>query len=224
MTTTPRWTRRKEARPADLVDAALDLFVERGYAATRLEDVARRAGVAKGTLYLYFENKEALLKAVVRENIVARISEAREEAATMQADSATVLRHLVLGWWQCYGATKCGDIGKLMMAESGNFPEIAAFFVAEVIEPWHRLIGEVIARGIASGEFRPVEIPTFVRVLVAPLVMLSLWQRSFGPCSRGAPVDAEHYLETALDAFLVSLRALPRDETSRSRRETSAGG
>src|SRR5690349_21431284 len=76
--TRPRWHRRKEARPAEIVAAALDVFVERGFAAARLEEVARRAGVTKGTVYLYFRNKEALLKAVVRENIVPVI--ARGEA------------------------------------------------------------------------------------------------------------------------------------------------
>ena len=70
----PRWERRKEARPAELLAAALELFVEKGYAGTRLDDVAQRAGVSKGTLYLYFENKEDLFKAVVRESEIGRAS------------------------------------------------------------------------------------------------------------------------------------------------------
>ena len=73
--------RRKEARPSELLEAALELFVEKGFAATRLEDVASRAGVSKGTLYLYFENKDALFKAVVQEGIIPVIAENEAIAA-----------------------------------------------------------------------------------------------------------------------------------------------
>jgi AcrR family transcriptional regulator len=201
----PRWERRKEERPAELLAAALDLFVERGYAATRLDEVAARAGVSKGTLYLYFENKEELFKAVVRENIVERISQTRELARQFSGPRGQLLRQLVRRWWQTYGQTPAAGLSKLIMAESGNFPEIARFFVDEVIEPWHRLFGEVIAEGIRRGEFRPVDIEYFVHVVAAPLVMLPLWNRSFGPCSaRG--LDADRYLAAALDAFIAALQ------------------
>ena len=93
--TKPRWERRKEARPQELLEAAIDLFVERGYAATRLEDVARRAGVSKGTLYLYYENKEELFKAVVRSSIVPAIGEAEVSVAEFDGHSADLLRHLI---------------------------------------------------------------------------------------------------------------------------------
>src|SRR5512134_655341 len=200
----PRWERRKEARPAELIAAALDLFVEKGYAGTRLEDVAARAGVSKGTLYLYFENKEDLFKAVVRDSIVARLSETADEALRYAGPSDELLRRLIRGWWTDYGDSTAGGIGKLMMAESGNFPEIARFFIDEVIEPWHALLAKAIARGIDRGEFRAVEVETFVRVLTAPLVMLSLWKRSFGPCS-ARPLDAERFIQTLLDTYVTAL-------------------
>jgi AcrR family transcriptional regulator len=151
--TKPRWERRKEARPAELVSAALDLFVEKGYAGTRLDDVAARAGVSKGTLYLYFENKEELFKAVVRENIVARISQSADEALHYDGSSAELLSRLITNWWKEYGSSTAGGISKLMMAESGNFPEIARFFLDEVIEPWHRMLAAVIQRGAERGNF-----------------------------------------------------------------------
>ena len=204
----PRWARRKEARPAELLAAALDLFVERGFAGTRLDDVASRAGVSKGTLYLYFENKEELFKAVVRENIVARISAARDEVSAYGGAAAELLRALIRRWWREFGATQAGGLSKLMMAESGNFPEITRFFLDEVIEPWHRLLAAVIERGIARGEFRPVAVETFVQVLTAPMVMLSLWTRSFGPCS-SRPLDADGYVETLLEMALASLQKRP---------------
>jgi AcrR family transcriptional regulator len=204
----PRWERRKEARPAELIAAALELFVEKGYAGTRLEDVASRAGVSKGTLYLYFENKEDLFKAVVRESIVARLSETADEALHYTGPSDELLRRLIRGWWTDYGDSTAGGIGKLMMAESGNFPEIARFFIEEVIEPWHALLAKAITRGIERGEFRAVEVEPFVRVLTAPLVMLSLWKRSFGPCS-ARPLDAEQFIQTLLDTYLTALKPGP---------------
>jgi AcrR family transcriptional regulator len=201
----PRWERRKDERPAQLLAAALGLFVERGYAATRLDDVAARAGVSKGTLYLYFENKEELFKAVVRENIVARISRTRQLARQFDGPRDELLRQLVRRWWQQYGQTPAAGISKLIVAESGNFPEIARFFVDEVIDPWHRLFSEVIDQGIERGEFRPVDVEYFVRVVAAPLVMLTLWNRAFGPCEPGG-LDDERYLAAALDAFVAALR------------------
>lgn len=201
----PRWERRKEARPAELVSAALDLFVEKGYAGTRLEDVAARAGVSKGTLYLYFENKEELFKAVVRENIVARISQSADEALHFDGSSAELLRRLITTWWKEYGSSTAGGISKLMMAESGNFPEIARFFLDEVIEPWHRMLAAVIQRGAQRGEFRTIKPEMFARVVTGPLVMLSLWKHSFGVCSQ-QPIDANEYLATHLDIVLSALR------------------
>jgi len=191
----PRWERRKEARPAELLAAALELFVEKGFSGTRLEDVAARAGVSKGTLYLYFENKEDLFKEVVRQNLVTRITQARDEIASFDGPAPPVIDSLFTTWWQHFGATPACGISKLMMAESGNFPEIASFFLEEVIEPWHGLLASAIERGIARGEFCAVDVPTFVRVITAPLVMLSLWKTSFGACSRH-PIDTEAYLAT----------------------------
>jgi AcrR family transcriptional regulator len=201
----PRWERRKEARPAELLAAALELFVEKGYAGTRLEDVASRAGVSKGTLYLYFENKEDLFKAVVRESVVARISETAGQIERFDGPSDQLLEHVVRRWWTEYGDKTAGGISKLMMAESNNFPEIARFFLEEVIEPWHALIGTAIRRGIQRGEFRKVNVEMNVHALAASLVMLSLWKCSFGPCS-AKPIDAKDYIDTTVDTFLTSLK------------------
>ena len=207
--TKPRWERRKHDRPAEVLAAALDLFVERGFAGTRLDDVAARAGVSKGTLYLYFENKEELFKEVVRHSVVARISRAREEAAAWPGSSADLVTALIEQWWREFGSTQAGGITKLMMAESGNFPEIARFYLEEVIEPWHALLAAALERGIAAGEFRAVDVASHVRVITAPLVMLSLWSRSFGPCSAD-PLDPEAYLASTV-AMVRAALARPRE-------------
>ena len=201
----PRWERRKDARPAELLAAALELFVERGYAGTRLEDVAHRAGVSTGTLYLYFENKEDLFKALVRESVVERITETADEIERFDGASDALLEHVVRRWWTEYGDKTAGGISKLMMAESSNFPAIARFFLEEVIEPWHELLATAIRRGIARGEFRKVDVEMNVHALAASLVMLSLWKCSFGPCSQ-KPIDPAAYIDTTIDTFVTSLK------------------
>ena len=153
----PRWTRRKHARPEEITASALELFVERGYAGTRLEDVAARAGVSKGTLYLYFENKEELLKAVVREGLASPIAEIRSRVDQFDGSTLELLRIMLFGWWERVGATRVSGIPKLIFAEAGNFPELARFYVAEVVEPGHEVIAAIVKRGIARGEFRDVD-------------------------------------------------------------------
>lgn len=200
----PRWERRKDARPQELLSAALDLFVERGYAATRLEDVARCAGVSKGTLYLYYENKEELFKAVVRNNIVPVIGDAEASVAEYQGHSADLLRHLIYSWWQRLGATKASGIIKLVMAEADNFPELARFYQEEVINRGTRATASMLERGIARGEFRPVDVNMTTQVLVAPMLMLITWKHSVGPCPR-AELDPMAFLDTFLDMALNGL-------------------
>lgn len=153
-----RWTRRKEARPAELISAALDLFVERGFSATRLEDVAARAGVSKGTLYVYFPSKEELFKAVVRGGIVPAIERAEKLLDEHRGNADSLIRDIVKGWWVSVGSTRLGGIPKLMLSESRNFPELTQFYFREVISRVHQLVAAAVQRGIDSGEFRPVDV------------------------------------------------------------------
>jgi AcrR family transcriptional regulator len=202
--TKPRWERRKDARPQELLAAAIDLFVERGFASTRLEDVARRAGVSKGTLYLYFENKEELFKAVVRNSIVPALGEAEVSIAGFDGHSADLLRSVVHAWWGRLGATKASGIIKLVMAEAGNFPELANFYQDEVITRGTKMISSMLERAIARGEFRPVDVTLTTQVLLAPMLMLITWKHSVGPCDR-AELDPAAFLDTFLDMVLYGL-------------------
>lgn len=211
--TKPRWERRKDARPQELLAAALDLFVERGYAAARLDDVAARAGVSKGTLYLYFENKEELFKAVVREHLVSALAEAEDYIERSAGSSRDLLRTFILSWWERIGQTKLSGISKLMMAESGNFPDVARFYHDEVISRCNALIVGILERGIISGEFRPVDTINANLVIVAPIVMLMIWKHSFHSC-RLEPISAEDYLDCYLDLLLNGLEALPERPTN----------
>jgi len=179
---TPPRQRRKQARPQELLDAALALFVEKGFAATRSEEVAARAGVSKGTLYLYYPSKEELFKAVVRESLGSKIAEGREELDKHQGPMADLLVWLMQEWWARLGLTPAGGIMKIMLAEARNFPDIATFYVDEVIDPSCAMLAEVIRRGVASGEFRPVDPDTAVHVLIGPILHMVLHQYSLGAC------------------------------------------
>ncbi len=200
----PRWARRKEERPKEVIAAAFALFVERGFAATRLEDVARRAGVSKGTVYLYFANKYELFKAVVRESIVPVINEADAMIETYPGSSAELFGEIMRGWWLRIGATSRAGIIKLIMSESGNFPEIAAFYHEEVIQRGRAMVEKLLARGIARGEFRDVEITAGRSVLMAPMLMLIMWKHSFAPCL-AEDMDPELYIRTFIDFALHGL-------------------
>ena len=203
-----RWERRKDARPQELLAAAIDLFVERGFASTRLEDVAKRAGVSKGTLYLYFENKEELFKAVVREAILPSLGEAELTVAEFAGSSADLLGVVMHGWWEHVGATKASGIVKLMMAEAGNFPELAIFYHEEVIQRWTVLIEGLLRRGVERGEFRPMDVSVMVHVLIAPVLMMVTWKHSLGACGTG-DLDPLVYINTVLDVALHGIRVAP---------------
>jgi AcrR family transcriptional regulator len=204
----PRWERRKDARPQELMAAALDLFVERGFASTRLEDVAKRAGVSKGTLYLYYANKEELFKAVVRDTIVPVIGDAEDTVASFEGDSAALLRDILFGWWERIGDTPASGIVKLVLAEAGNFPDLAHFYQEEVISRGTRMIASVLERGVARKEFRPLDVVITTHVLMAPMLMLMTWKHSIGPCSDQA-LQPVAFLTTFFDMALHGLLPTP---------------
>jgi TetR/AcrR family transcriptional regulator len=196
-------SRRKDARPGELLASALDLFVERGFAATRVEEIARHAGVSKGTLFLYFPSKEDLFKAVVRENLSIRFVEWDEEINRFTGTTSEMLRECLFGWWDRIGSTKASGISKLMMSEAKNFPELADFYQHEVIRPGNALIERILQRGIAQGEFRPMNVQCGVFLVLAPLLFLAMWKHSLGTCC-GSPaeIDPHTYLSAQLDMLL----------------------
>ncbi len=204
---TPRWERRKESRPAELLGAALELFVERGYAATRLDEVAARAGVSKGTLYLYFASKEEIFKAVVRDTIVPRIDELRRGAERAAPASAELLRDFLADWWDHFGASRLGGLAKLIVAEAGNFPEVARFFHDEVIGPHGEVLVSIIERGIRRGEFAPVDARVAAHLWIAPLALKAIWTHSMDAlCPAELRVAPDRLLRTHIEFVLAALR------------------
>ena len=208
--------RRKQERPQELLDAARDLFVEKGFAATRTEAVAARAGVSKGTLYLYYPSKEELLKAVVRHNVVSKIAQGAEIIRQFEGNTSELLAMVLRLWWKLVGEAPASGIVKLMMSEVRNFPDIAQFYVDEVIMPSDRMIAAIVQRGIDSGEFRRVSVPDVVHALVGPLLFLVMNKHSLGACSVGKKIDAKAVIEAQIDLMLHGLRA-PAAKTRQAR-------
>ncbi|TCJ12941.1 TetR/AcrR family transcriptional regulator [Parasulfuritortus cantonensis] len=203
----PRWQRRAEARPQEVLEAALAVFVERGYASARLDEVARRAGVAKATLYLYYANKLELFKAVVRHALVDNLDEvARLQAAAGARPGREQLTFLLHAFMRRVAGSPLSGIPKLVMAEAGNFPELARFYHDEVIARGRAIICGTLARGIAAGEFRAVDVDYAWRVVIGPALLAIIWKHSFLAFEdRG--MDFERHLAVHLDMLFNGLAA-----------------
>jgi AcrR family transcriptional regulator len=203
-----RWRRRKDARPDEILAAALASFAERGFAATRLEDVAARAGVSKGTLYLYFKGKEELFEAVVRATLLPNLERVEALAATFKGPSALLLERLLLTIAGVMDS-RVGAIPKLVIAEAGNFPELARFYLDEVVRRGLRLIGMILKRGIERGEFRAVDVDHAVFCVIGPMLLAALWKNSLEAYD-DAPMDTQALVRAHLDLLLRGLESSAR--------------
>ena len=201
--------RRKEARPQELLDAALELFVEKGFAATRIEEVALRAGVSKGTLYLYYPSKEELLKAVISHYLSDRIAEGAEQAAQFSGSAGDLLRGMLVDWWGHLYDSPASGVFKLVITEVRNFPEIGDFYARQVVEPAHQLISGIVRQGIARGEFRAVDVDHAVHSLVLPLVMICLHRHSLGACPGEWHLDGSAFIAQHVHLVLDGLSLRP---------------
>jgi len=214
--------RRKEARPGELLAAALDLFVEKGFAATRSEEVAVRAGVSKGTLFLYFPTKEELFKAVVRENISGRFREWDDEFRRFDGSSEEMVRYCLKVWWERVGDTRASGITKLMFSEAQNFPELAAFYHQEVVQPGQELICRILQRGIERGEFRPMDVEYTAYSLTAPMLFLTMMKHSLCACMpKDHSLDPERFIAAQADNLLHGLCVRPQTPAATATGSTS---
>jgi AcrR family transcriptional regulator len=216
---TARWRRRKEARPAEILEAALACFKERGFAATRLEDVAARAGVTKGTIYLYYPSKEELFKAVIRGELVPNI-ERLEVALGAPGPAAPLLKVLFDTWARDILPSPVSVLPKLVIAEAGNFPELARFYLETVVHRGLGLVASVLRRGIAGGEFRPVDVDHVVYCVVGPLLLTVLWKHSLGPHDDRA-LDLAAVCRAHLDLVLHGLQPSPPADAGKTRPKRS---
>ncbi len=202
-----RRSRRKHARPDEIVEAAISLFAERGFAATRLEEVAARAGISKGTIYLYFPNKEELFRAVVRQRLTPNLDAIEAMVADHTGSSAELLRRIAQRALQLVESNIIA-IPKLVLAESGNFPAIARLYAQEVAQRGMAILEGVLSRGMERGEFRRLDPHSVLPLFTGPILAMALWKHSLGPHTDIA-FDPRRVIETHLDVFLRGIAAEP---------------
>jgi AcrR family transcriptional regulator len=195
--------RRKEERPGEILEAALELFLARGYSATRLEDVAALAGVAKGTTYNYFESKGRLFLSVIERNAKCQVDGAMAIVRDHQDSMESLIRVLLKTWWGSVLSKTTGSLLKIVISESSKFPAIAKFYLDSVIEPLQAILADVVRRGVASGEFREIDAEAVSRVALDNLLMLALRRLTF---TRGSNAyDFAEAIDTTLDVYLRGL-------------------
>jgi AcrR family transcriptional regulator len=202
-----RRRRDPEARPQQILAAAFIEFGEHGLAGARLDDIARRADVAKGTIYLYFPNKEALFREMVRATTIAAIENAELALAQADTESATEqLRRIAVGWWTFLRTDRFQVIQRLVTAELPRFPDLMQFWADEVVARKLRLVSTIMAKGIARGEFRALDPEVSARMLSAMALMHSLWcsRRSLFPGLADRTDDTVR--DEIIDFFLHALR------------------
>jgi len=199
-------TRRPEDRAPEITRAALDLFVTKGFAATKLEDVAKAAGVSKGLPYRYFKSKEELFKAVIVEAIGGPLVRANELVDAFEGSTPDLLRLLVAKFRE-FAESPLGGVVKLILAEAGNFPDVARFYCSDFDLRGRALFAKMLRRGVARGEFRPIEDIEMTAIIFAqPLAMHSVWLRSLAPYDENQPTSSDQFYAAYLDFFLKGLR------------------
>jgi AcrR family transcriptional regulator len=198
------WTRRKQARPREILEAALSVFAEKGFAAARMEDIAARAGVTKGTIYLYFPSKEEVFKTLARETVSVALTGVAQRVREFKGPSRELLVTLLSSIAAFLKDKNRAILPKIIIAEAGNFPELARFWRSEVIDKALGMMTEVIAQGIERGEFRKLAPEHVARLCIAPLLLGAIWRTTFTPLE-SVLYDTEKLFETHIDVLLKGL-------------------
>jgi AcrR family transcriptional regulator len=201
---TQRWRRRKDARSPEILDAALACFAENGFAGTRMDDIASRAGVSKGTIYLYFDSKEAVFKTLARQSVGAQIEAVTAHVRNFEGHTADLLRFVIATLGHFASTSDRVVLPRLLLAEVGNFPELAEFWRREIIDRGIALFESIIRRGMGRGEFRDVLPQHAARLCIAPVLLLILWRTIFAKFD-DEPYDYQGLINTHLDTLLRGL-------------------
>lgn len=201
-----KWKRRKDARPSELLDAALDEFYEKGFAGARLDDIAARAGVSKGTVYLYFEGKDEMFEALIRAVPLPNV----ENIKSIVADSPLPADQLLANVLRMVGALlrdpRMMKFPRLIIGEAANFPHIAETYKKEIIDRGIAVMTSVIERGIAQGVFRKIDARNAAFAAMAPLLFLAIWRTTFESFDTN-PIEAESFIAQHVENYVRSLKA-----------------
>jgi AcrR family transcriptional regulator len=200
----PRFQRRKEARPAEITQAALEAFAENGYAATRVDDVAKRAGVSKGLLYLYFKTKEELFKAVIRSAVVPRIDALKSDIADTALSAEDFLRGPFLEFIKRLPNSPARIVVRLMIAEGPRHPDLTAYYCDQVVSGGLAALRQLVSQGVSRGEFRQSGLEEFPQLLFAPALMSMIWMSLF---QIHIPLDTDKFLDAHIELVLRAIKA-----------------
>lgn len=200
----PKFRRRKAERPGEIVAAALAVFAEKGFAAARLDEIAARAGVSKGALYLYFETKEDLFRAVVGQAIAPNIAHVRALAERHPGPLPDLLRAVAARVAEVVETAPLGGVAKMVIGEARNFPEIARVWHDELVAQALGTLTTVIAAAQARGEVKPGDPRAYGLQLIAPLLVAVLWRETFVPVG-AAPFDLRALVDQHLDTLLTGM-------------------
>lgn len=200
----PKWRRRKEARPGEILQAAFAVFADKGFAAARLDDIAARAGVSKGALYLYFETKEVLFQAMVRERVAPNVRAIVGFAETFEGSFAELARMLLPRAASVLAASGAGKLIKIIIGEGRNFPELARFWHDEVLSLGVDALSGAIARAQARGEIGPGDPRHHAFSLMSPLLMGVIWREIMEPIG-ARPVELEALARQHVETVLAGL-------------------
>jgi AcrR family transcriptional regulator len=198
------WQRRKQARPGEILEAALAVFAEKGFAAARMEDIAVKAGVTKGTIYLYFPSKEEVFKSLAREHVGQSLILATEQAEKYEGSAFEFLKFFYARFFEFVLQSDVAVLPKIIIGESGNFPELARFWREEVIEKAIDMLSGIIAKAIARGEIRDLPVDHIVKLALAPVLMCLVWHTTFEKTS-DKEFNYPEYLATHCDVFFKGL-------------------
>ena len=204
----PKWRRRSEARPGEIIAAALVVFSEKGFAAARLDDIAARAGVSKGALYLYFETKQDLFRAVVRETIAPNLEAVAGFVGQSQMPFGDLIRLVFARIGDLMSESRLGAVAKMVIGESRNFPELAKVWHEDVVSLMLGAMGGAVAAAQARGEVRPGDPQLYVFSLAGPLLLGVLWREVFVPVGV-KPIDLKALLAQHAEVVLKGMLIEP---------------
>jgi AcrR family transcriptional regulator len=199
----PRYQRRKEDRPQEITEAAFEVFAEKGYSGARVEEVAQRAGVSKGLMYVYFRTKEELFKAVVKSVVVRRVDALLEAVDTTELSSEAFLRGPLVEFMKQVPGSPIAIVIKLLIAEGQRHPDLVDYYWDNVVAKGLKAISGFIRRGIDRGEFRETAVTDLPQVVLAPMMLSIIWRLVFAK----RELDVDKLMETQIEMILAFIKA-----------------
>jgi AcrR family transcriptional regulator len=201
--TEPRYRRRKEDRPQEITAAAFEAFAEKGFARTRVDDVAKRAGVSKGLLYLYFKTKEELFKAVVKSVVIRRVDRLIENVASTELSSEDFIRGPLLSFLKQIPGSPVAIVVRLLISEGPRHPDLVNYYYENVVAKGLAAISGFIKRGVTQGEFRKSAVSDLPHLMLAPVMLSIVW----GIIFNDRQLDTDTLIETQIDMILAHIKA-----------------